>query len=768
MTTAIVLADPASAQVRVAGLSQVARAVLSLRRAGLSRAIVHATGERRPLEELVGREAQGFPVDWSDGAASANGDGPLLVLDTAHVRDIPDPASVTADAVVYYEDAGLLACPAARAAALAPIVAGAASVAEVADRAAAAGVPVERKKADFFACTVADPDAAERALVRTLTKPSDGPMARYFDRKISGLFSRFLVRTRLTPNWITIIASAIGVGGAALLAVGWYWRCIIGAALFVFSTIIDGCDGEVARLKFRETKFGGLLDLVLDNVVYTCIFSGIAWGLARVRPTSHPWWACAAMIEGIVVNASLMYFFVLKPKLDDKIQLLRWLEWLANGDFSYIVLLFAFTGHMEWFLWAAAGGVHAFIAALVSCLMWLKIHPEEVVKATSPAPPLLLDARGVAAMLRVGGTPAAGRALRGARIAGTRRAVVIAHEAAGRELAEIDLAPAVEVAASREGLPTLAAPVLYADGALLVDPRILEAMIAHGAPCRVATPGDGVRLALLDGPAWEAYLRDGRLDAVALPLLDLSTVKTYSAEQRADVPVYVEEATSQEQADAITERLLTATQKRVLDLPAEFIDPPFENAITRILVNTPVTPNQVTILCALVAVGIAYLFWEGWLWAGIVSTYLVEWLDGVDGKLARLRLQFSELGKNESTVDYFCENIWWVALGVAFARMGHAPLAWWAMGLLVLSDTLDNIWFGVAGAKRLPHPSELGPRDRAFHRIGGRRNIYCAMLLVGLLVQAPWQAYVACAVWAFVTQAVHIVRILQEQGKRRA
>ncbi len=749
MVTAVVVADPATASVRVAGLSQAARTVLSLRRAGLDRTAVRATGERGPIEALLGAEAQGFPVDWAD-APTQDGDGVLLVLDTAHVRDLPDPARVAAsDAVVYYEDAGLVACPASRAEALRPLLAGATGVAELADRAQAAGVPVERRKADFFAHSVADPAAAERALIRTLAKPSDGPISRNIDRKISGLISRGLVRTPLTPNQITIIASLVGIGGAVLLGLGGYWACVIGAALFVLSTILDGCDGEVARLKFRESEFGYHLDLVLDNVVYASVFTGIAVGLARIHPGTHPLWACAAMIEGIVVNGSIMYFLVLRKGLTDRIPMLRVFERIANGDFSYIVLAFALAGWLEGFLWGSAVGVHVFYIALLSCLAWLKSHPQEAARSAAAAPPVVVDLRGAGARFRVGGAPVAARLLRAARIAGARTAAIIGEGALARDPYGPDPVDLAQVTA----------PVLFAAGALIVDPRILEAMIAHGAPCRVATPGDGVRLALLDAPAWEAYRRDGRLDAAALPLLELSTIKTYSFEQRAEVPVYVEEAISQAGCDAVTERLLTATQKKVVDLPSEFIDPPFENAITRALVNTPITPNHVTLFCAAVAAGIAVLFWEGWLWGGVVATYLVEWLDGVDGKLARLRLQFSELGKNESTVDYFCENAWWIALGVHFASTGHAPLAWWAMGLLVVSDTLDNLWFTFAGAKGLPHPSELGDIDRRFHRIGGRRNIYCAMLLIGLLLQAPWEAYLAVAAWAFLTQLFHAVRI---------
>ena len=56
----------------------------------------------------------------------------------------------------------------------------------------------------------------------------------------------------------------------------------IGALLFLAHSILDGCDGELARLKFQQSRWGGVLDFWGDNVVHTVIFGcmGIGWSLA--------------------------------------------------------------------------------------------------------------------------------------------------------------------------------------------------------------------------------------------------------------------------------------------------------------------------------------------------------------------------------------------------------------------------------------------------------------------------------------------------------
>src|SRR6202158_1357307 len=54
-----------------------------------------------------------------------------------------------------------------------------------------------------------------------------------------------------------------------------------GAIRAVFASILDGCDGEVARLKLQESDFGCWLETICDYFYYLFIFAGMTIGLVR-------------------------------------------------------------------------------------------------------------------------------------------------------------------------------------------------------------------------------------------------------------------------------------------------------------------------------------------------------------------------------------------------------------------------------------------------------------------------------------------------------
>lgn len=61
---------------------------------------------------------------------------------------------------------------------------------------------------------------------------------------------------------------------------------VAGALLSVWASILDGCDGEVARFKLQSSKFGCWLDTICDYLYYLMTFCGIALGLNRGSHTN--------------------------------------------------------------------------------------------------------------------------------------------------------------------------------------------------------------------------------------------------------------------------------------------------------------------------------------------------------------------------------------------------------------------------------------------------------------------------------------------------
>jgi phosphatidylglycerophosphate synthase len=214
--------------------------------------------------------------------------------------------------------------------------------------------------------------AAETQLLRGLGHEGDSLVVRVLDRRISQALTKRLVRTRITPNQITVCSALVGLSGAWLLAQPSRFLQVLGSLLFLASTIIDGCDGEIARLTFQESKFGAKLDVIMDNVVHVFLFSGIALGLYREAYHVLYLW-----LGGLTLGGTLGSMAVYLPHLwhptDHRSLVMRVHESLASRDFAYVLPLLAFFGKLAWFLWAAAVGTYLFAATvgvLSLCRRW--------------------------------------------------------------------------------------------------------------------------------------------------------------------------------------------------------------------------------------------------------------------------------------------------------------------------------------------------------------------------------------------------------------
>ena len=127
--------------------------------------------------------------------------------------------------------------------------------------------------------TYKDLKFAEKKLIKSLTKPQDGIVSKNFNRKISGLITKlFLIKTPITPNIITFSTLILVIPTFLLLAKGVYPWIFLGGLLIQFLSILDGCDGEIARLKFLKTKWGTFFDTVIDRYVDIIIIFGMIYG----------------------------------------------------------------------------------------------------------------------------------------------------------------------------------------------------------------------------------------------------------------------------------------------------------------------------------------------------------------------------------------------------------------------------------------------------------------------------------------------------------
>jgi CDP-L-myo-inositol myo-inositolphosphotransferase len=118
---------------------------------------------------------------------------------------------------------------------------------------------------------------AEEYLLNILRKPSDGPVSRYLNRPLSMRITRYIVKKDITPNQITSFSFIISLLSAILFSFPNYFYLLLGSILAQLSSIVDGCDGEVARLKFNESEFGKWVDAVLDRYADAFMLFGLTY-----------------------------------------------------------------------------------------------------------------------------------------------------------------------------------------------------------------------------------------------------------------------------------------------------------------------------------------------------------------------------------------------------------------------------------------------------------------------------------------------------------
>ncbi len=135
--------------------------------------------------------------------------------------------------------------------------------------------------------TVIDLQRAEKVLLDPLTKPTDGVVSRHINRRISKKISSLLSRTEISPNQISVTSFLLGLFSGFLFSQGTNLSSIIAGVLAQAASVVDGCDGEVARLRFKDSSYGAWFDAVLDRYADAFIILGMTYG-AWVS-TGNPW-----------------------------------------------------------------------------------------------------------------------------------------------------------------------------------------------------------------------------------------------------------------------------------------------------------------------------------------------------------------------------------------------------------------------------------------------------------------------------------------------
>ncbi len=369
------------AATRVAGRTLAVRVMVAALRAGASRIAVPSTLRDPAVDRALRRmPALSDALEWLGPGADAPADGPAA-------RWFLLPASALIHASVLD---GLLAAPPGRPAVLAESAEGIAPVALLPAtppatlwpntlwKDMAAGRPVGPELARWLRETGAMPrgatgpyvdvrDAAglaraEAALEATLSIAADSGMDRYLHRRCSRWITPFLVRTNLTPNHVSLVSLAIGLG-----AIWCFWSAtpasaFAGVLLYALACIVDHADGELARLTLQESRFGANLDWTIDTLIHAGLVLGI--GLTAGGPVMQG----VGLLGAAGVTLSALFARYLPREIEIGPTVGGVLRNIANRDLFYLLLLVAATLRL---LAPSLVGVAAVVVAVGSQAYWV-------------------------------------------------------------------------------------------------------------------------------------------------------------------------------------------------------------------------------------------------------------------------------------------------------------------------------------------------------------------------------------------------------------
>jgi phosphatidylglycerophosphate synthase len=219
-------------------------------------------------------------------------------------------------------------------------------------------VPVGDPAGRFTLVGADGPKAAEEWLLQSLIKDTEGFMSRHVERRISLAITRRLVGTSITPNAMTLVSLAMGLIGAPFFLSSDPLLQVAGSLLFLTHSILDGCDGELARLKFLESPTGARLDFWGDNLVHVAVWISMAIGFSLEVDSPWPLLPGALAVAGTAISAVLVSRRSSTAPTDATARLA---DAVANRDFIYLVLLLACFGKAHWFLILVALGTPIFM-----------------------------------------------------------------------------------------------------------------------------------------------------------------------------------------------------------------------------------------------------------------------------------------------------------------------------------------------------------------------------------------------------------------------
>jgi phosphatidylglycerophosphate synthase len=157
----------------------------------------------------------------------------------------------------------------------------------------------------------------EKDMVRALRTSGDTFISRTINRPVSLFVTSIIMHFKITPNMITTFNLLLGLAGvAAIWIIPGYFKALTAGLLFHISSVLDGCDGEIARLKFQGSEFGAKFDDFSDDFTNFLFYSSAAIYTSVFWITDNITWICTGIgIFGYVAGKILQTFIIKKEHI---------------------------------------------------------------------------------------------------------------------------------------------------------------------------------------------------------------------------------------------------------------------------------------------------------------------------------------------------------------------------------------------------------------------------------------------------------------------
>lgn len=211
--------------------------------------------------------------------------------------------------------------------------------------------------------------------------------------------------------------------------------------------------------------------------------------------------------------------------------------------------------------------------------------------------------------------------------------------------------------------------------------------------------------------------------------------------------------------------------KGVTDVLTKYLWPEWALVLTRIAARIGITPNQVTIVGAILCVAATLLFWHGWYWTGLALGLIFMVLDTVDGKLARCTITSSHWGDvADHGIDLIHPPFWWLAWGMGLAAYGtplEGSTLWILLGAILAGYVAQRLIEGAFIWRFKIHIHVWRRFDSRFRLIAARRNPNMIILFASLIAGRPDWGLIGIAAWTLISLAVHVVQLGSAFASRR-